>query len=401
MSPPPSRGRTGGGWGSLIAGDIPRVIAAEVVSNFGSMLSRLAIPWLAVLALSATPLQMGWLALADVVAGAIAALLLGALVDRASNRSVMIGADLLRAAVLASVALLAALDLLTIGLLVAAAAAGGVLTMAFELARSAWFARSIAQSELATRNSQLAGASAVSESASFAIGGWLFQLLGGALALVVDAVSYVISALLLIDVREPPRERGDQSTASHPWALLAEVRDGLHTVAREPTLRRLAVLEALVALAMSLAGTSYLIYVTRDLGFSTGVLGMIFAVGGVGSALGAALIPIATAATMFAVSLLVAHQLIGDGGHVMREIHDRTLRQSIAPAAQLARVDSSVRLLGQIATVAGAIGGGAFATALGARSALVGSAICFAVAAAFAAQPMRIDQNRVRPARHR
>jgi len=358
---------------------------------------------------------MGYLALADIVAGAVAALLLGALVDRATNRSVMIGADLLRAAVLALVALLAALDLLTMGLLVAAAAAGGVLTMAFELARSAWIARSVAQRELATRNSQLAGATAVSESASFAIGGWLFQLLGGAIALAVDAASYLISALLLIGVREPPRERAEPPAAPRLRALLAEAKSGLRTVAQEPTLRRLAMLEALVALGMSLAGTSYLIYVTRDLRFSTGVLGMIFAVGGVGSALGAlaapalgrrygskgamlfglilaalgaALLPIATAATLFAVALLIAHQLIGDGGHVMREIYDRTLRQSIAPAAQLARVDSGIRLLGQIATLAGAIGGGAFATAFGARSALVGSAICFTAAAGFAALTM-------------
>lgn len=118
-----------------------RVVAAEVVSNFGAMMSRLAIPWLAVLVLGATPWQMGLLAIADVLAGAVAAIGLGVLVDRWPRRATMVGADAARAALLVALALAAAGQHLSFGLLWAAAAAGGVLTMAFELARSAWMAR--------------------------------------------------------------------------------------------------------------------------------------------------------------------------------------------------------------------------------------------------------------------
>ena len=66
--------------------EFKRVLAAEVVSNFGSMLSRLAIPWLAALALAATPLDMGYLLVADVLAGAVGSLLLGAVVDGLGKR---------------------------------------------------------------------------------------------------------------------------------------------------------------------------------------------------------------------------------------------------------------------------------------------------------------------------
>ncbi|MBK8526821.1 MAG: MFS transporter [Rubrivivax sp.] len=85
-----------------------RVIAAEVVSNFGSMMSRLAIPWLAVLALGATPWQMGLLAVADVLAGATAAIGIGVLVDRWPKRAAMVAADVARAALLVGLALAAA-----------------------------------------------------------------------------------------------------------------------------------------------------------------------------------------------------------------------------------------------------------------------------------------------------
>jgi MFS family permease len=93
------------------------------VSNFGAMLSRLAIPWLAALSLDVTPFQMGFLVVADVVAGAAGSLLLGALVDRLDKRAVMIATDVGRAFAIGLLALLAARGRLTFGMLVAAAAA--------------------------------------------------------------------------------------------------------------------------------------------------------------------------------------------------------------------------------------------------------------------------------------
>jgi len=105
------------------ARDFHRVLAAEVVSNFGAMLSRVAIPWLATLALDASPLAMGALVVADVAAGAVAALVLGTLIDRAGKRAVMVITDLLRAAVLALLAWLAYQDALAMWMLVAGAVA--------------------------------------------------------------------------------------------------------------------------------------------------------------------------------------------------------------------------------------------------------------------------------------
>lgn len=81
---------------------------------------------------------------------------------------------------------------------------------------------------------------------------------------------------------------------------------------------------------------------------------------------------------------LVAHQIIGDGGYTVREMHDRTLRQTAVPAALLARVDGGVRTLGHMATLVGALGGGMLANLLGARMALVVSALLLATAALLA-----------------
>ena len=417
--------------------ELQRVLAAEGVSNFGAMLSRVAIPWLAALALDATPLEMAMLLVADVAAAALGAMLLGAWVERRGKRAVMLICDGARAGVLAVLALLAWRGAATMPLLALAAAANGVLTMAFEVARSAWMAQRVAVGERVEANARLSVATSVSETVAFALGGWLFQWLGAVVALAVDAASYVASALCLRGVREVPVAiapmggpmsapmcapiSAPTSAPSAGWiarsgqACRQAARDtaaGLAVVTAHPVLRSLAVIEILMALSMSLAGTSYTIYVARDLALPTGLLGLIFAVGGVGAvigarmavavpqhigvgwamvaglaavALGAACIPLATGAGLFAITLLVVHQLVGDGGHALFAVHDRTLRQTVVPAVLLARADSSIRFGGQLAQLAGALVGGLVGDALGARSALVLCAAVLCAAAVYAA----------------
>jgi MFS family permease len=401
--------------------DFRRVLAGEGISNFGSMLSRLALPWLATLALAATPLQMALLLVADVAAGAAGALVLGTLVDRLPKRSVMIVADLARAGVLGGLALLAVAQLLSIWLLAAAAALTGLFSVAFELARSAWVAQSVAAARLPARNAQLSAMGSASETLAFALGGWLYQLLGAVLALAVDAMSYLLSAACLWGVRSGRSEAAPPETsAAHAprsrRSFLDETLSGIAVIRATPQLRALATLEILLAVAGSIAGTSYMIYVARDLAFGTGTLGMIFATGGLGALAGAALaprlgrrvgsgnamtiglilgalgtlcIPLAPGATLLGAGLLVAHQIVGDGGMTMFDVHDRTLRQSVVAPELLARVDGGLRSLGRLATLLGALGGGWLATAFGARFAIGVMVALLAVAAAVAHHRLR------------
>ncbi len=385
-----------------------RILAAEVVSNFGSMLTRLVVPWIATLMLAATPFEIGLLAVADLAAAAAGAVFLGVLVDRLSARQVMVAADLVRAGLLGLLAWVVWRGTVSIAVLMVVAALSGFATMAFELARSAWMARHLDVGALVTRNAQLAAAGNVTEAASFGIGGWLYQALGGALSLAIDALSYVVSALFLTGVRDVRASGASAARWPTLRELIGETCDGMVSLAAAPTLRGLAFVHVIAVAAMSLAGTSYMIYVARDLALETGVLGMVFAAGGLGSALGswlapalgaklgsrmtivaglgcaasaAFLVPLAGPPAAFAIALLVAHQLVGDASYVVHEIHDRTLRQSLAPADRIARVDGGIRMLGQCAALVGALAGGAFATAVGERWALVAAAAMLALAA--------------------
>lgn len=443
-----------------ITREFRRVLAAEGMSNFGAMLSRLAIPWLAALVLDATPLQMAALLLADVAAAAAGALLLGAWVERHGKRAVMLACDALRAVALATLALLAWLGLASMAVLVVCAAANGLVTMAFEVARSAWMAQRLASGEHVRGNAKLAMATSVSATAAFALGGWLFQWLGAAAALVVDALSYLASAACLRGVSEVKAvaERAGEPAAAHGTAgggvardlaghpsghpsrgpsrgpsrdpsrheprqplrercrkAWGEVSAGLAGIAERPLWRTLALIHVLMALVSALAATSYMIYVARDLAIPTGQLGLIFAVGGLGAVAGAQLaawaaerwglgwamcgglvaaaagtacMALATAG-LTAVFLLVVHQLVGDAGVTLYEVHDRTLRQTQAEPARVVRMDAGLRFLGQCATLAGALGGGLLGNVVGARGVLWACVAVAAAAAAVAAARLR------------
>ncbi len=424
---------------------LSRLLGAEVVSNFGSMLSRLAIPWLATLTLNASPWQMGWLLAADVLAGAFGGAALGGLVDRHSPRAVMLWADALRAALLAALALGAAMQALSMPWLVLAAACAGLLTTLFEMARSAWMARQLPATGLVRANAHMAMGASLSETAAFALGGWLFQALGAALALVLDAISYLISALLVrglpsavplpgaapLPAQAPtPVDPAALAAGGGPVSIQAaapaasantwrgDLRQGLAAIAASPALRRMAGIEILLALAMSLTGTSYMVYVVRELGFSPAAMGMIAATGALGAwcgavvaqrlgqslgawramawglaaaSVGALCIPLAGAAPLLGAAglgaaCLVAHQVIGDGGQTLHQVHERTLRQTLVSEQLLARVDGALRSLGLSAQLFGALAGGALASAIGTGSALLLAAGLIAVAALMAAR---------------
>jgi predicted MFS family arabinose efflux permease len=387
-------------------------------------MSRLAIPWLAVLVLNAPPTAMALLAVADVAASALAALLLGALVDRWPKRRTMIAADLARAATLFTVPVMALTGGLTIGWLVVVVAVNGALTVAFELAQSAWIARSTAQDQLTQRNSALAAGAAVTEAASFGITGWLFQWLGAIVVMIADALTYIASALLLVKIDEPsPLHREapvESSLQARIRALAAEVHAGLQA-AQQPVLRTLAIVATLVAFATSFASTTYMIYVARDLAFPTGTLGLLFALGGIGSlvaswltarsahridpriwlvgslvlwAIGSAATPLATTAAIAGIALIATQQIVGDAGGMAYHIADRTLRQTHAAPAYLARVDASVRTLGYAATLVGALLSGVLAERYGARALLFASSALIGVAALAAWIGFRIGAQR-------
>ena len=182
-------------------GDFLRLWAGQTVSVFGSMIGGTAMSFTAILFLQATPFQIGLLNAMQMIPAFLLGLFAGAWVDRLRRRPIMIWADIGRALALATIPLAALLGGLGLFHLYAVALVVSVLTILFDLSYQAYLPALVGKGSLIEGNSKLSASAAVAEFGGFSIGGWLVQLLSAPVAILVDAVSFVVSAVSVATIR--------------------------------------------------------------------------------------------------------------------------------------------------------------------------------------------------------
>ena len=391
---------------------------AATVSVYGSLVTRTALPFTAILLLDASPGELGVLRVAELLPGFLVGLAAGAWVDRLRRRPILIATDLGRAALLLTIPLATFAGLLGFGHLYFIAALVSVLSVFFDVAYQSYLPSLVAHDELIEANSKLSGAMSVAEAAAFSSGGWLIQVLTAPVAILIDALTFVASAGLVARIRAP-ETRAPVPDDGHP-SVLSEVRDGLRAVWGQPVLRGLTVTALIQNLASGLIGTIFLLYVNQEVGFDPGILGMIFAIGGVSSFLGAliagrlprfgvggvmvvsllvvtvgdAFVPLATVANLAGILLLVGQQIVADSAATVYDINQVSLRQAIAPAGMLGRVNASLRVTEVGALLVGTVAAGYLGETIGLRATLwLGVAASLLAALALALSPVRDVQR--------
>jgi Transmembrane secretion effector len=208
--------------------DFRLLLAAIGVSAVGSRVTRTALPMAAILVLDATPLQLGWLGVLGVLPGALVAWWAGAWIDRRSKRAVLVGADWVRALLIASIPLAAIQGSLTLIHLGIVAALVCMATVLFEIADHAFLPVIVPSGQLIDANSKLETVDSLAEITGPPLGGMLVQWLTAPFALVIDAFSFVASALLISRLRVSETV-AESNVGAHPNArmlLLREARDG-------------------------------------------------------------------------------------------------------------------------------------------------------------------------------
>ena len=385
--------------------DFVRLWAGQTVSVFGSLVSRTALPFTAIIYLHASAFQVALVTSSDLVAGIIVGLVAGVWADRIRRRPLMIAADLGRAVALGSIPAVALFGELRVEQLYVVAFTAGVLTTFFDVAYQSYLPTLVRQDELIEGNSKLTASFSVAEFGAFSASGWLVQLLTAPGAIVIDAVSFLFSASSIRTIRAPEPA---PATGERP-RLHIEALEGMRHLGGDPALRAVTASFVALSFASGMTGAVFILYTNRTLGFAPGVLGVIFGVGGLSSLGGAMLagwssrrfgvggamalglgiagvgmLAVAGArdASLFAAGLLVAQQLITDPAWTVYEISQVSLRQAMTPAHLLGRANAAVRLAGLIAALAGSLIAGAIADRYGARPVLVASScVMFAGAA--------------------
>ncbi|MCW3817390.1 MFS transporter [Micromonospora sp. DR5-3] len=261
------------------------VYAANLADSLGYQVGYLAVPVLAVSVLAATPGQVGLLAVLGTAAFLVIGLPAGVWVDRSPRRTVMLTADLARAALYASIPVAWWADALTIGQLYAVVLLTGVATVFGDVAAQSFLPELVGRDRLVAANSLLMTTNATVQIGGRGFGGVLVQWLGAPLALALNAVTHLLSALALTRVRPTATTApGGDRPAGGFGRQLAE---GVRHVLGNPLLRPLALSLAGINLTVNLMTTMLPVVFLRELGLGAGVLGLFLGAGGVGALLGA------------------------------------------------------------------------------------------------------------------
>ena len=399
--PPPSRSRLLRDPGFL------RLWTAETISHFGSSVTGLALPFVAITLLHATPLQVAILNLADFLPFLLIGLIAGVLVDRFPRRAILIGGDLGRALLIATIPLAYIAGFLTLAQLMLVGFAIGVLTVFFDVAYQAYLPSLIRREDLVEGNSKLELSRSGAGLLGPGLAGLLIDLLRAPVAMLIDALSFALSALLLLSIRERTPEQnlhaGEQTTESSAvtprGSMRTEIAEGLRFVFGHPALRTIGSATATSNLFSSISGAAFMIFAINELKMSPALIGLAFSLGSLGGLTAAliaeplskrfgvgrvivltvaiggpfeAAIAIASPGADLLNVILVA--LVGftmGGGGTIYNINQVSLRQALTPAAMAGRMNATMRWFVWGTIPIGSLIGGIIGETLGLRAAIL------------------------------
>jgi MFS family permease len=268
-------------------GNFLRLWTAQTVSLFGTQVTVLALPTVAILLLHASPVEIGVLVALPWVAYLCVGLFAGVIVDHLPRRRIMMSADIGRALALGSIPLAFAFHVQSIAHLYMVAGIVGVLNVFFDVAYQAYLPALLEQTQLVEGNAKLAIGEAAAITGGPALGGLLIGAVGGALAIVADAVSYLISALCISSITRR-KELPAQHSAIRLSTVVAEIGEGIGLVIHHPIIRTLASVSAVQNFGESVAAPMLLIFMYTTLHLTPTMVGLTLTVGSAGFLLGAA-----------------------------------------------------------------------------------------------------------------
>lgn len=400
--------------------DFLKLWAGQSVSVFGTLITRVALPVVAVLTLHASAPQVALIYAAQAVPALALGLLAGALADRMRRRPLLIAADVGRALALATIPLAALTGSLSLNLIYAVTLVTSALSALFDIAYPAYLPSLVEPEHLLEGNAKLGASMSVAEVGGFGLAGVLIQALTASGAVVVDIATYLVSiiSLVFIRTREPEPTPRERISVCHALAdLWHEVIEGLRLTAGDPTRRAFAAVAVVQAICGGLIETALYIYILRDLRLSAAIMGITFSIGGVAAFLGASVservtrrlgmrrtlrlaawlgpslawaIPLAGGPAWVAIALLCVAQL-GDAGYIIYDIAQVTALQTISPPGALGRINAIIRVLSGLSTLLGLALGAALGQSIGARGTL------FVAMLSLLLGPLWLTIERIRP----
>jgi MFS family permease len=376
---------------------VRRIFVAVAVTLTGDAVTLVALPLTAVVVLGASAGELALVGLAQALPILLLSIPLGAWVDRRVDRwSLLFASDLARAGLLVLIPVTAVAGVLTLPLLVVVAflvSCGGTL---FDLAFAGWIPRLLSGDALHRANARIELARSGALVAGPLLAGVIVAAFTAPIALLVDAASFMGSAVLIGSARaaepnfEPDRTRR---------RMREDLTAGIRFLRKQRTVAAVVATIAINNLSRNIALGIVVLYLV-DSGLGPGEVAVAFALGNAGFLVGAlAARPLTTrigmgvtmqlGISLFGPSMLLfalapaalagpafTLMLFANGfGIAIHNVNQVTVRQILTPDRLRARVASVIRLLGFGAVPIGTLIGGLIGELLGVRTALVASGV--------------------------
>lgn len=379
--------------------DFLKLWAGETVSLVGSQVTTLALPLTAVILLKATSVQLGLLYAAGFAPFLFLTLFAGVWIDHRRRRPILLVTNIGRAVLLSLIPVLALMGWLRIEYLYVIAVLVGCLTVLFYLAFQAFLPILVQREHLVEGNSKLSASQSIAEMSGPGLAGVLVQLVTAPIAIVVDALSFFVAAGSLALIRMPePRP----AAATNMHSLLHEIGEGFRVTFSNRYLRAFAGEAATYNLFWQVILTVFILYAVRELHYSSGIIGLLFAVGSAGALCGALLtgfaarrigvgvtivgaaalsdgpllvLPFITRSTTGGLVLLFCAFFLQGIGITGCNVHADSIRQALIPDQLQGRANGSYRLLVSGTFPVGALLGGFLGTWIGLQLTLLVGAV--------------------------
>ncbi|MEY9930390.1 MFS family permease [Catenulispora sp. GP43] len=258
-----------------------RFYVGDVADQFGTSVTSVAVPLVAITTLHAGTFAVSLLSMAAWLPWLVIALPVGVWVDRTRHRPVMLASAAASGALLASVPLIGG----GVGYLLAVTLLVGAASVFYQTAYRAYLPTLIASEDLAEGNAKLQGSASAAQIVGNGGGGLLTQALGGLDVMLVNASTFVVSVLCLTSIRaEEKRPRPVERV------MRREIAEGLRLVARDRWIRTLTVFGGVSNLALMAYQSILPVFLVRDVGFGAGTVGLLVAAASTGGVFGAFLV---------------------------------------------------------------------------------------------------------------
>ena len=377
---------------------------AVITSQFGSGITWLAMPIIGAVLLEATAVQMGILSAAGTLPYLLFGLLAGAWIDRLRKRPILIAADVGRALLLLTIPVTAVIGTITFPQLIIVTFLTGMLTLFADVSASAYLPSLISRKNLVEGYSKLSATESLIEVSGPGVAATLVEFFSAPVAIFIDAMTFVISAVLLGSIRaqEPKPEVEHKETS-----LRKDISKGLNYVRHNKYLRPMVANSVTMQLFGGMVDGILIIYLTRVVDLPATFIGVIFAVGAATGLLAATLgrraakrfglgrmvllgtfliglgslgRPLSFGTPFMAGAILLFGQAITGFGNTIYNIGYDSLVPQVTPDDLLGRVNATNLFLAYGALPIGAFIGGLIGEGLGLRAALVVSSVGLSLA---------------------